>query len=159
MCPWLMLVLNLEIVDHNVKRLLYLVLNLQNSDYMQPFLNISQKSILCMNRWTRCNIERISCFVCSILNWDEYFMLKTRNIVAQEGYSADLYVTQLILGRHILKWMVWHLDVGLSFPKSVSSLIVGSAHPIERCKFWRCSKPRNYDVKNRELFLNYYTLK
>ena len=42
MCPWLMLVLNLEIVDHNVKRLLYLVLNLQNSDYMQPFLNNSQ---------------------------------------------------------------------------------------------------------------------
>jgi hypothetical protein len=26
--------------------------------------------------------------------------------------------------------MVWHLDVGLSFPKSVSSLIGGSAHPI-----------------------------
>ena len=26
--------------------------------------------------------------------------------------------------------MVWHLDVGLSFPKSVGSLIGGSAHPI-----------------------------
>ena len=28
--------------------------------------------------------------------------------------------------------MVWHLDVGLSFPKSVGSLIGGSAHPITR---------------------------
>ena len=26
--------------------------------------------------------------------------------------------------------MVWHLDVGLSFPKSVGSLIGGSAHPV-----------------------------
>ena len=26
--------------------------------------------------------------------------------------------------------MVWHLDVGLSFPKSVGALIGGSAHPI-----------------------------
>ena len=26
--------------------------------------------------------------------------------------------------------MVWHLDVGLSFPKSVGSLIGGSAHPM-----------------------------
>ena len=29
-----------------------------------------------------------------------------------------------------IKWMVWHLDVGLSFPKSVGSLIGGSAYPV-----------------------------
>ena len=32
--------------------------------------------------------------------------------------------------------MVWHLDVGLSFPKSVGSLIGGSAHPITRYVSW-----------------------
>jgi hypothetical protein len=51
--------------------------------------------------------------------------------------------------------MVWHLDVGLSFPKSVGSLIGGSAHPSCGHYFiWRGFG----DVKNRTLFPNCYTL-
>ena len=51
--------------------------------------------------------------------------------------------------------MVWHLDVGQSFPKSVSSLIVGSADPSLGYifgRFW------DVDVKNRRLFTLCYTL-
>ena len=50
------------------------------------------------------------------------------------SYLWKIFATQGITGliywiAHI-KWMVWHLDVGLSFPKSVGSLIGGSAHHV-----------------------------
>ena len=55
-------------------------------------------------------------------------ILMTLKLIYQ--IKATQGITGLIYWIAHIKWMVWHLDVGLSFPKSVSSLIVGSAHPI-----------------------------
>ena len=49
--------------------------------------------------------------------------------------------------------MFWHQDVGLSFPKSVGSLICGSSYLFQSNIFGRFC-----DVKNRRLFTNCYTL-
>ena len=55
-------------------------------------------------------------------------ILMTLKLIYQ--IKATQGITGLIYWIAHIKWMVWHLDVGLSFPKSVGSLIGGSAHPI-----------------------------
>ena len=57
-------------------------------------------------------------------------ILMTLKLIYQ--IKATQGITGLIYWIAHIKWMVWHLDVGLSFPKSVGSLIGGSAHPITR---------------------------
>ena len=55
------------------------------------------------------------------------------------GYTLPVHVQLKNLyhfGEPISLAMVWHLDVGLSFPKSVGGIIGGSAHPLRRYVSW-----------------------